>query len=157
MRTMTCAFIALLAAGCGQAEQAPPAPHVLAPAPQTLALELEPLRGPDIEGRLSGELGCSFSGGDAVLAVAQAHVDPAARSEMLIKRNGAVAQLAAVEPGGYDAMVEGAAFAGEGLSVEILTRGRMETGNEQVAYNATITIRSGDAEQMYPGDWTCGP
>ncbi|HRE44881.1 MAG TPA: hypothetical protein PKY87_13060, partial [Terricaulis sp.] len=85
------------------------------------------------------------------------HVDAAARSEILIKRGGAVAQLAAVEPGGYDAMVEGAAFAGEGLSVEILTRDRMETGNEQVAYNATITIRSGDAAQTYPGNWTCGP
>lgn len=155
MRTMMWAFIAVFAVACGPAPQAPHTPQTPALGPQSLALE--PLLAPDVEGRLSGELGCSFSGGDAVLAVAQGHVDAAARSEILIKRGGAVAQLAAVEPGGYDAMVEGAAFAGEGLSVEVLTRDRMETGNEQVAYNATITIRSGDAAQTYPGNWTCGP
>jgi hypothetical protein len=107
--------------------------------------DLEPLAFTETSG-LAGELGCSFAVGDDLLLIAMGFVASADRSEAMVKRAGATEELVATSPGGYDAMVEGA------------TQRPNETGNEQVAYNATLTaMRADGAERTYSGVWTCGP
>jgi hypothetical protein len=119
--------------------------------------DLEPLAFTETSG-LAGELGCSFAVGDDLLLIAMGFVASADRSEAMVKRAGATEELVATSPGGYDAMVEGAAFGARGLVVEIATQRPNETGNEQVAYNATLTaMRADGAERTYSGVWTCGP
>lgn len=158
MRWVICAAAVAMVSACGQTA-APAADRAASPAPDVFAdrLALAALTAEDVSGRLSGELGCSFSAAQEPLMIAMGNVDPTARSEALVKRDGAVAQLPAVAVGGYDGMVEGASFEGGGLLVEVRTIARRETGNEQVAYAATLTARADGAERSYEGVWTCGP
>ncbi len=158
MKHLFGASLILLACACS------PAPTTEAPeAPVTdvrvgSELELQPLVGAETRGRLTGELGCSFAVGSDVFLLAMGNVDRAALSEALVKANGEVVQLPAAEPGGYDGMVEGETFAGGGLSAEVRTIARNETGTEEVAYNATLLARDGaGGERAYEGTWSCGP
>jgi len=155
MRYVLCAALAVLAAACGDngaSDDVPP------PAPPITTVALEPLAGTDVQGQLDGELGCSFTVGDDVLIIAMGNVDPTDVSEALAKREGRVEELDATAPGGYDGMVEGASFSGGDLSIEVQTDLRNETGNEQVAYAARLTVSQTDgALRTYNGAWTCGP
>lgn len=152
------AVLALALAACGQTTPQPrhdETPALGASAPGELSLAA--LTANDLATPLGGELGCSFVVGEEVLLVAKGNVDRNARSEALAKVNGAIVRFSATEAGGYDGMVEGAAFSTEALNVEVLTAARGDTGNEQAAYNATLTVRAGGVEQAYNGTWTCGP
>ena len=152
---MSIAAVAALAA-CSQ--EAPRAPATTETPPATAAaLALSPLVGEETRGRLGGELGCSFAIGRDVYVLAMGNVDPTATAEALVKRNGVVVQMPAAAAGGYDGLVEGETFADEGLSVEVRTNARNETGTEEVAYNATLTARDATGERAYEGTWTCGP
>ncbi|HRO03323.1 MAG TPA: hypothetical protein PLS69_06935 [Terricaulis sp.] len=145
-----CALVLALAA-CGPEAQTP------APGPGAPALALQALSGADIEGRLGGELGCSFTANGDVLLVAMGDVNPGAYSEALIRREGEVLLLPALSAGGYDAMVETAAFATGAMSAAVQTGARNQTGDEQVEHSATLTVRADGAERAYDGVWTCGP
>jgi len=155
MRLILCAAFASLAAACGQTTEVVETPPPAAP-PAPFALQA--IGQNDIQGQLTGELGCSFTVADEVLVVAMGNVDPNATSEALAKRAGATSELRATATGGYDGMVEGASFTGDGLTLAIETVQRSETGNEQVAYNARLTATQNDgATRTYDGMWTCGP
>ncbi len=155
MRLILCAALAALAAACGQTTEVTEAPPPAAP---PAPFSLEAMGQNDIQGQLTGELGCSFTVADDVLVVAMGNVDPNATSEALAKRAGVTSELQATATGGYDGMVEGASFTGDGLTLAIETVQRSETGNEQVAYNARLTATQNDgASRSYDGMWTCGP
>ena len=168
MKYSTGAGLMLLAAACTAEQPAttvatPEAPATAAASSPTIggdgsALELRTLTGavlPD----LGGELGCSFSADGATLLIASGIVDRTTRSNAAIRRGGEVEQLVATGPGGYDGMVEGATtFGTSGMTIEIATQTRNETGTEEVAYNATLrAMRADGAERTYNGTWTCGP
>lgn len=150
--------IAALVSACGAPKApettAPEGPPVEARAPQMI---LEPLAEADITGKLTGELGCSFSKDGATLVLAKGDVSKTATSQAVIKRNGAATLLPATKPGGYDGMVEGASFADQSAAVDIRPNTGTETGNEQVSYDATLTLRAEGGEQSLDGQWTCGP
>ena len=155
MRTWLYSACALALAACGQTTTTTPAgeaPNAAAPA----ILALQPLGDGPLEG-LSGELGCSFRVGQDLLMRAQGNVDDTARSNAIVRRDGALALLEATEAGGYDGMVDHALFAGGGLSVEVTPGAEVQTGTEEVTHNATLRARAGEQEQSYAGVWTCGP
>jgi len=143
--------LCLSLAACAPEAQTPAA------APPGPALELQALSAADIEGRLRGELGCSFTVDGVAYLVAMGDVDPAAFSEALVRRDGEVLLLPALSAGGYDSMVETAAFATGAMSAAVQTNARNETGTEEVAHAATLTARADGQERAYEGVWTCGP
>jgi hypothetical protein len=112
----------------------------------------------DTAGRLGGELSCSFRAGEQLLLLASGIVASQERSEALIKRDDAVVEMTASEPGGYDAMVDGETFAADRLTIEVRTGAENPTGGEQVEYSATLSARDGaGGERVYEGTWSCGP
>lgn len=159
MRAILAASVLGFVAACGQA---PPPEEPAAPAAESAtralaALTLEPLSAEDVSGRLGGELGCSFRVGEEMLMLAMGVVASEEPSEALIKSGGAVIQLRATEPNGYDGMVEGATFSAVQMTAEVRVDGERETGDEQVAYDATLLARDSSAEAVVQGVWTCGP
>jgi hypothetical protein len=159
MRFLMGVVFLVVLAGCGESAAPPAAETVEPPAAQASAgtVALSALTGAEFAMPLNGELGCSFTVGESVFLVAMGNVDDGARSEALARANGVAQRLAASAIGGYDAMVEGASFVSDALTVEVRTSARNEAGNERVAYNATLTARAGGAVQTSDGVWTCGP
>ena len=157
-------------------EVRPPAVSPAVPAPVTAApndgassqgstvggdgsqIQLSGLAPADLQAnRLEGELGCSFrtAAGDQLLyALGYAGVkDPAYG---LVKVAGSVERVAA--PGGFNAMVKGAAFSGQGKTVTIALTGKPIGGGEAPPYPATLTYdRADGAKRVFAGTWTCGP
>jgi hypothetical protein len=106
--------------------------------------------------KLEGELACSFSGGDATLLLARGDVGSPERSQGVVKIASSVERISA--PGGYDGMIKGVRFAGQGKTITIKVTAKAGGGGESPAYPATLTYdRADGARRTLIGDWTCGP
>ncbi|MES2494970.1 MAG: hypothetical protein V4618_02540 [Pseudomonadota bacterium] len=117
------------------------------------------MTGTDLEReKLSGELACSFaSPNGAMLLVGRGNVGSKERSQGVVKILDYVERVSA--PGGYDAMLRGANFAGQGKTILIaLTGAAPTTGGESPPLAATLTYQRADgASRSFSGTWTCGP
>lgn len=122
-------------------------------------IQLSPLLRGDFESNtLKGELSCSFSsgGGSDPLLFATGFVGGNEPAQGLVKVGTYVERIAA--PGGYDAMVKGATFIGQGKTIKIVITGKAAGGGESPAYPATLTYdRADGAKRVIEGTWTCGP
>jgi hypothetical protein len=118
---------------------------------------LDALSAADMEGaKLEGELACSFSGGDATLLLARGDVGSSERSQGVVKVANSVEAISAA--GGYDAMIKGVRFEGQGKTITIAVTGKAHGAGESPAYPATLTYdRPDGARRNLIGDWTCGP
>lgn len=108
--------------------------------------------------KLEGELGCSFNSGggtDPLLyALGYSGIKEAAHG--LVKVGSYVERV--VAPGGYDAMVNGTTFNGQGKVIKIAITGKQIGGGESPPYPATLTYdRADGAKRVIEGTWTCGP
>jgi hypothetical protein len=157
MRVLVCVLSVALLASCSESAAPPAEPPATVSTPSLAELALGPLAGAPIAGRLSGELGCSFSAGDDQLLLAMGFVASQERAEALVVRNGEVSELQATEEEGFDGLADGATFQGEGVSVEVAPGASIETGHEGVASNAALTLRADGQERVYEGVWGCGP
>jgi len=106
---------------------------------------------------LKGELSCHFRDkAGALLLVASGFSGVKEPGFGLVKVTGYVEQV--VAPGGYDAMVNGTAFGGQGKTVTIAITGPATGGGESPPYPATLTYdRADGAKRVFAGTWTCGP
>lgn len=157
MRAIVFAAAAAMLSACGQTASEPvpaeaPPPPVVAP-----ELVLEPLQVADMQGRLGGELGCSFRAGEDQLLVASGIVASQTASDALVKLGGAVVEMAATAPGGFDTLEDGETFAGGGVNAAVTTSAAIETGTEEVRHSATLTVTADEVQRVYEGAWTCGP
>ena len=120
-------------------------------------IDLNALTSADMgDAKLEGELACSFSGGGATLLLARGNVGSPERSQGVVKIASSVERISA--PGGYDAMIKGVRFAGQGKTITIKVTGKAEGRGESPAYPATLTYdRADGARRTLIGDWTCGP
>ena len=142
---------------------APAETPAAAPAPTVggdgSAITLNPLSSADLQSAaLQGELGCSFSTPAASpLLVAMGVVASKAPAQGVVKVGDYVERVTA--PGGFDAMLKGVAFAGQGKTVTIALTGAAPVGGgESPGYPATLTYdRADGAKLVLPGLWTCGP
>ncbi len=148
----------------------PRAPASIAPTPETAAvagptvggdgseIRLSALSPAEIaEGRLSGELGCSFSTDEASpLLVAMGNVASKEPAFGLVKVGDYVEPVSA--PGGFDGLLKGAAFAGRGKTVRVDLTGPPVGGGESPPRPATLTYdRADGARRVFAGRWECGP
>ena len=151
------------AAPPGDEITAPPAPSTPSPTvPEQAPPVLEPMVYEEYTSLIEPGLGCSFSTADErLLLVSTAPMDESAIAEAVVKRDGKTMVLRAQDAGGYDALVNGATFAGEGAlsaRVERLpgegTPGEIET----TSWPATLTVMAhGETGTVYPeGKWNCG-
>lgn len=160
-----------------QAQAVPPAPVAEAlPAPVTppaatpvsagdtvggdgSPILLTALSGADLDAnKLSGELGCSFSSPTASpLLVAMGVVASKAPAQGVVKVVDSVERVSA--PGGFDGMLKGATFVGQGKTLVVALSGASPVGGgESPAYPATLTYdRADGARRVIDGSWTCGP
>ena len=121
-------------------------------------ITLAPLSAQDIDGAaLTGELGCSFSIGDAApLLLAMGDVASKEPSRGVVKLGDSVEGVAA--SGGFDAMLKGAQFAGAGKTIRIALTGPATGTGESPPAPATLTYdRADGAKRSYTGQWQCGP
>ena len=103
-----------------------------------------------------GELGCGFDAGGVSLLRAQGHVASKNAAQGLVKVTGYVERIAA--PGGFDGLVNGATFTGQGKTIVIKITGPATGGGESPPYPATLTYQRADgASRVFVGTWTCGP
>lgn len=119
---------------------------------------LAPLSSADIDGAtLTGELGCSFSIGDAApLLVAMGDVASKEPSRGVVKVGDYVETV--VAPGGFDGMLEGAQFTGAGKVIRIAVTGPATGSGESPPVPATLTYdRADGARRSLAGQWRCGP
>lgn len=122
------------------------------------AIELGALQPPDIEGQLEGELRCGFADGDGQpLMIASANVGESEPIAALVKVAGVVETLT-VGSGGYDRMVDGASYTGNGLIASITPQGEDMTPGEGLTWRAVFRLENatGDALDL-DGVWSCGP
>ncbi|ADG09465.1 hypothetical protein B7G68_04920 [Caulobacter segnis] len=106
---------------------------------------------------LPGELGCAFqAGGPDPLLVAKGFVGSKDPARGLVKVTDYVEPIAAAR--GFDGMVKGAKFSGQGKTVVIAITGPAAGGGESPPYPATLTYHRADgAKHVVKGTWTCGP
>jgi hypothetical protein len=106
---------------------------------------------------LEGELACAFAtegGAPLLLARGDAASQDAARGA--VKVGGYVEPVGA--PGGFDGMLDGASFAGQGKTVTVEVTGPASGSGESPPRPATLTYQRADgAERTWNGEWTCGP
>ncbi|WP_185983741.1 hypothetical protein [Aureimonas mangrovi] len=119
---------------------------------------LAPLTAEDVQSAaLPGELGCSFSTpqeGPFLLAMGVVASDEPAAG--LIKPGETATRISA--PGGFDAMLGGAAFSGEAGTVRVVLSGPATGGGESPPRPASLTYEpAGGAPQTLAGRWECGP
>lgn len=122
------------------------------------SIRLSPIETADVEAaRLGGELGCSFTKGDDLLLLASGVVASKEPAFGIVKVGDYVESISA--PGGFDAMIKGATFAGKGKTIRIeLTSGTPLGGGESPPFAAKLTyIRADGASRTIDGLWTCGP
>lgn len=122
------------------------------------AIELQALTAEDLSAEnLPGELACSFSGpDDQLLLLARGQVASGEPAIGVVKVSGYVERVAA--PGGYDAMLDGASFAGRGKTVEVEITGPAQGGGESPPRPGVLTYQRADgASRAFEGLWTCGP
>lgn len=149
------------------AAPAAPAPAVEAPSPPAQGatvggdgspIMLSELSAADRQANpLEGELGCGFSvGNGGPLLIAMGAVGSRDPAFGLVKVGDYVERVAA--PGGFDGMVKGATFGGQGKTVTIAVTGPARGGGESPPYPATLTYdRADGAQRVFDGEWTCGP
>ncbi|MBO9545747.1 hypothetical protein [Caulobacter sp.] len=122
-------------------------------------IQLSPLLRADFEAnKLDGELGCGFNsgGGTDPLLYAVGYSGVKEPGYGLVKVGTYVERI--VAPGGYDAMVNGTTFSGQGKTIKIAITGKATGGGESPAYPATLTYdRADGAKRVIEGTWTCGP
>jgi hypothetical protein len=121
-------------------------------------IALASLSAEDIDGAaLTGELACSFSIGDAApLLLAMGDVASKEPSRGVVKVGDSVEGVAA--PGGFDAMLKGAQFAGAGKTIRIALTGPATGIGESPPAPATLTYdRADGARRSFTGQWQCGP
>lgn len=158
------ALVAALLSGCSApSPDLRPTPEV---APENSAtvggdgsrIVLTPLDAADIdEARLPGELACSFSvDGQGVLLLAKGDVASDEPGRGVVKVGDHVEMVAA--PGGFDAMLNGTRFSGQGKTVTIAVTGPAVGGGESPPRPATLTYdRADGARRDLAGQWQCGP
>lgn len=121
-------------------------------------IQLDALSERDLrEADLSGELACSFSvGGVAPILFATGIVASDEPAQGVVKVSGYVEPIRA--PGGFDGMIDGATFTGQGKSIELVTTGEAIGGGESPPYPARLTYQRADgASRTFDGRWQCGP
>lgn len=122
-------------------------------------ITLSPLLRADFEANsLKGELSCGFNsgGGPDPLLYATGFVGSKDAAQGLVKVATYVERITA--PGGYDGLVNGATFSGQGKTIKIAITGQATGGGESPAYPATLTYdRADGAKRVIVGTWTCGP
>lgn len=120
-------------------------------------IRLSGLSPADLEANpLSGELACGFSADGATLLSAKGAVGSKDPAFGLVKVGDYVERVAA--PGGFDGMVKGAVFNGQGKTVTIALTGPAKGGGESPPSPATLTYdRADGAKRVFAGTWTCGP
>jgi hypothetical protein len=103
-----------------------------------------------------GELGCAFNADGALLLTANGFVASKDAAQGLVKVTGYIERIAA--PGGFDGLVNGATFTGQGKTIVIKVTGPATGGGESPASPATLTYQRADgASRVFVGTWTCGP
>jgi hypothetical protein len=140
-------------------------PAVSAPAPTASTtvggdgseIQLSELTLADMQANpIEGELACGFSADGARLLVAQGYVASKDAAQGLVKVASYVERIAA--PGGFDGMVKGATFSGQGKTILIAVTGKAIGGGESPPNPATLTYQRADgASRVVNGTWTCGP
>lgn len=140
-------------------------PAVAAPAPTASTtvggdgseIQLSELTPADMQANpIEGELACGFSADGARLLVAQGHVASKDAAQGLVKVASYVERVAA--PGGFDGMIKGATFSGQGKTILIAVTGPAAGGGESPPHPATLTYQRADgASRVFAGTWTCGP
>lgn len=121
------------------------------------SVALQPLSAEDIEAaKLSGELACSF-GVNAQQIILLAHGNVASKdpAQGIVKVNGAVKKV--TSPDGFDAMIKGARFRGNGAMIEVKVTGEATGSGESPARPATLTFASMEGATNMQGQWICGP
>lgn len=122
-------------------------------------IQLSPLLRADFEAnKLDGELSCGFNsgGGTDPLLYAVGFSGIKEPGHGLVKVGTYVERI--VAPGGYDAMVNGTTFNGQGKTIKIAITGKQIGGGESPPYPATLTYdRADGAKRVIEGTWTCGP
>lgn len=122
-------------------------------------IQLSPLLRADFEANaLKGELSCGFNsgGGSDPLLFATGFVGSKEPAQGLVKVGTYVERIAAA--GGYDAMVNGVTFTGQGKVIKVAITGKATGGGESPAYPASLTYdRADGAKRGVEGTWTCGP
>ncbi|HST44824.1 MAG TPA: hypothetical protein VLK29_06335 [Luteimonas sp.] len=121
-------------------------------------IQLDALTAADVSGAaLSGELACSFTGGDgAPLLQAMGIVASREPAQGVVKVAGHVEPVRT--PGGFDAMTRDPVFTGQGKTIRIVQTGTALGGGESPARPATLTYQRADgASRTFAGRWQCGP
>lgn len=121
-------------------------------------IELDTLTEGDLSGAiLSGELACNFSvGDDAPLLLAMGAVASDEPAQGIVKVSGYVEPIRA--PGGFDGMLRGATFTGQGKTIVIEVTGAAIGGGESPPVPATLAYQRADgAIRTFDGRWQCGP
>jgi len=122
------------------------------------AIVLNGLTGDEIDSAgLSGELACAFVGeGDQILLHAKGVVASSDPAQGVVKVGDYVERVGA--PGGFDGMLRGASFTGQGKTVVIEVTGDPIGSGESPPNPATLTYQRADgASRVFNGLWTCGP
>ena len=170
------AIAALLLAGCsGEAENAATSaieisntgrPQAARPEDQVPGA-IEALDSADMRAAgLRGELGCSFADGRGrTLLMAMGTVGGTQPGEAIVRIGGAIHRLTA--PGGFNAMVKGTSFTGDGLTFTVKattpTRGGGESPDQpaRLTYTPANTATDGapkdETTLAVNGMWQCGP
>jgi hypothetical protein len=120
-------------------------------------IQLSELTSADMQANpIDGELACSFSADGKQLILAQGFVGSKDAAQGLVKVGSYVEHIAT--PGGFDAMVKGATFTGQGKTIIIAVTGKATGGGESPPNPATLTYQRADgASKVVTGTWTCGP
>lgn len=121
-------------------------------------IQLDALTAQDVtDAKLSGELACSFVAPDATsLLHATGVVAMEAPAQGVVKVSGYVEPVRA--PGGFNAIVGGATFTGQGKTIVVALTGPAIGGGESPPRPATLTYQRADgASRVFSGQWQCGP
>ncbi len=106
---------------------------------------------------LPGELACAFTDGGQTLLLARGDAASSQPARGVVRLAGGLRTLAA--PGGFDAMLHGTRFEGEGLVIEVVPTGPAIGRGESPPAPAEllVTQAAGTAAQTVAGQWQCGP
>lgn len=117
---------------------------------------LTPLSEDDMSNaELAGELSCAFtSDNESVLLVAMGVVASTSPAEGLIKLDNELYHVSA--PGGFDGMLRGTTFEGDGGAVEVSITGEPQGSGESPPSPAELMVVGSD-QSAIKGQWICGP
>ncbi|MCH4813157.1 hypothetical protein [Vreelandella neptunia] len=147
---------ALSLAACTQENDRNGSEGQKASTPTTPEHRLAPLSENDMRNAsLQGELGCSFTtNSESVLLIAMGVVASSDPAKGLIKLDNELHPVSA--PGGFDGMLRGATFEGDGNAVQVSITGEPQGSGESPPYPAELMVVGSD-QPTINGLWTCGP